>query len=481
MSSLTSTVPSTTIKLVQPSEIRKIINNLKKRKAPGFDNITNCLLKNLPQKAIIYITKIFNSCLLLNHFPSAWKTAKVIAIKKPGKDQSIPSSYRPISLLPSLAKLFEKTINSRLLKCTSSILINEQFGFRNAHSTVQQLARVAEHIAHNLNSGCSTGMFLLDIEKAFDTVWHNGLIYKLIKNNVPVALVKIIQSYLDNRSFYVQIDQHSSKSLTIPAGVPQGSILGPYLFILYLNDIPIQTRTKLACFADDTACFTSSNDMDLIIGRLQLAIENLHSFFTQWKLKLNSTKTEAILFTRKRRLPDKTITLEKHSIPWSKSVKYLGLTMDKKLNWNEHISKLQVKGIQAFNVLNPLLNRKVNLSSRTKLAIYSTLIRPTITYGCPVWSNTSKSNHNKLQVIQNRAIKISYNTPFFTNLGKLQKKINFPTLYDFIIKLTKSFYFNNRPDHDNELISNIGKFRPTGNNRYRYTTRLPHHYCLPDA
>lgn len=467
--------------LVHTGEIRRLIKRLKIRKAPGHDQITNLRIRNLPQKALVLMTKIYNACLALAYFPSIWKLAKVIAIKKPGKNSSIPTSYRPISLLPSLAKLFEKVVCRRLQRVTNDILINQQFGFRHGHSTIQQLARVAENIAQNLNLGISTGMFLLDIEKAFDTVWHNGLIHKLMKYNVPISLVKIIQSYLLNRSFTVHIDKASSEARHIPAGIPQGSILGPYLFLIYLNDIPTQTRTDLACFADDTACFTSSADLDLIIDRLQLAIEKLFEYFNKWKLKLNSSKTEAILFTRKRTQPLRTLKINGHSIAWSKSVKYLGLIMDHKLNWNEHVSYLRLKGMKAFNALSTILNRKSNLSSQTKLLLYTSLIRPCLTYGCPVWSNTSKSNHLKLQVLQNRALKIAFNTPFKTNLTKLQDKIKLPSLLNFIIKMCKKFYLFTNPIHSNVLISNIGKSRPIPNNRYRYTTRLPHHYVLHDV
>lgn len=464
---------------VRPREIWNHIRNLKLRKAPGVDNVPNCLIRNLPQKAIVLLTKIFNASLRLARFPPAWKTAKVIAIRKPGKDGSIPSNYRPISLLPSLGKLFEKLLNDRLLKYTRCKLIHEQFGFRNAHSTVQQLARVTEHVAQNLNLGHHTGMVLLDVEKAFDTVWHDGLIFKLIKFNVPLPLVKIVQSYLRDRTFSVHIGSTSSANRCIPAGVPQGSILGPYLFILYLNDIPNQTRTTLACFADDTACFTSSSDTDLIISRLQLAIEKLCEYFEKWKLKLNAAKTEAVIFSRMRKNPAKKLNIDGYSIPWNNSAKYLGLILDRKLLWTEHIAQAHLKAMKAFSALSPILNRRSHLSSSTKLAIYKTLIRPCITYGCPVWSNTCKTNYQKLQVIQNRALKIAFNTPFKTNLLKLHKKINLPPLFEYVLRLSKHFYSNIDKNHDNKLISGIGNTRPlNGNNRYRYITRLPHHHAL---
>lgn len=359
------------------------------------------------------------------------------------------------------------------------MIINEQFGFRAAHSTVQQLARVSEYISHHLNLGQSTGMFLLDIEKAFDTVWHEGLLHKLINLNISLNLVKIIESYLTDRSFFVCIGDCASSSQMIPAGVPQGSILGPFLFLLYLNDIPIQPKTSLACFADDTASYTSSNDIDLIIGRLQLSIDRLHSYFSKWRLKLNEAKTEAILFTRQRKLPKRTLTIAGHNIPWSSSVRYLGITMDSKLNWSKHISNLRIKGAQAIGCLSPIFNRNSILSPLTKLRIYSTLIRPCLTYACPVWSSTCISNHQILQVVQNKCLKISFKTPYKTNLIKLHSKIKFPLLLNFILKITYKFY-NKIQNHKNPLISNICKTKISDLpyiDKYG-TYRLPHHYLL---
>lgn len=428
---------SLTPPLIRPHEVWSLIRKLKRRKAPGEDNIHNALIKNLPQKAVVYLTKIFNGCFRLNYFPNVWKSAKVIAIKKPNKDDKMPISYRPISLLPVLAKLFEAAIHTRLLRSASHVIPDEQFGFRRAHSTSHQLVRVAEHISHNLNLRRSTGMVLLDIEKAFDTVWHEGLLHKLLTLSIPIELVKLVQSYLTNRTFKVFLDDSYSQPRNIPAGVPQGSILGPFLFTLYVHDIPKQPRTSLACFADDTASFTSSTDEDLIISRLQLSLDGLKAYFQDWKLKLNDAKTEAIMFSRKQRAPARTIRIGGHCIPWRDTVKYLGITFDKKLNWTQHVANVKIKSVAVMIGLNPIFNRHSLLSSSTKLRIYTTLIRPCLTYACPAWNTTCPTNHKSLQVIQNKALKIAYNTPFRTNLHRLHEQINLDLLFNFILKLTR--------------------------------------------
>lgn len=464
---------------VRPTEVWEVIRKLKTRKAPGDDGIHNIMLKNLSQKSVVFITKIFNGCLKLGYFPNKWKTAKVIPLKKPGKDTSLPVSYRPISLLPVLGKLFEVMIYNRLLRCSEQLIMNEQFGFRSSHSTVQQLARVSEHISYHLNLKQSTGMFLLDIEKAFDTVWHEGLLYKLISYGIPIELVKLIKSYLNNRKFVVHIGTDRSSPRTVSAGVPQGSVLGPYLFILFVSDVPVQVRTHLACFADDTASYTSDDDIDIIISRLQLSLELLQSYFNKWKLKLNESKTEAILFTRQRTTPKRKLNIVGQLIPWSTEVRYLGVTLDNKLNWTKHVNKLRVKGAQALGCLSPILNRKSKLSANTKLRLYTTLIRPCITYSCPVWSSTCHSNYNVLQTIQNKAVKIAYNTPFKTNLKTLHTNIKLPSITKFILKLTRKFYSKNKC-HQNTLIANIGqiKLKDLRHIDGYGTYKLPHHYVL---
>lgn len=468
------------IKPVRPFEIRKTLTRLKSRKSPSHDAIHNALLKNLPQKAIVYITKIFNGCFVLGYFPKIWKNAKIIPLKKPGKDNTSPTNYRPVSLLPAIGKMFESIIYSRLLHATGQFLIQEQFGFRATHSTTQQLARVCEHISHHLNLKQSTGMFLLDIEKAFDTVWHEGLLHKLLNLDVPMPLIKLIQSYLTDRKFQVHIGNTISSPQSIPAGVPQGSIVGPYLFLIFVNDIPIQPRTKLACFADDTASYTSSDDTDLIIGRLQYSIELLQDYFKKWKLKINEDKTEAIFFSRARQPPTRTLKIAGHKVPWKTSVRYLGVRMDNRLNWSKHIADLRLKGAQALGALNPIMNRKSRLSSGTKLRIYTTLVRPCITYACPVWSGTCLSNHHLLQVIQNKAVKTSYKTKFKTNLQRLHKTIKLPLLFNYIFKISLKFYNKNKINTNNPLITNLCSStvdKLPYIDRYG-TYRLPHHYLL---
>ncbi|GFW81460.1 probable RNA-directed DNA polymerase from transposon X-element [Trichonephila clavipes] len=214
-----------------PSEIIQIIKKIKIKKCPGRDGITNKMLKKLPRLTIFKITNIINNMLTLRYFPMSWKTAVVIPILKPDKNSALAESYRPISLLPVLSKLAEKVILARLNDHLEreNILIPEQHGFRPRLSTSHQLLRVVEFIKEGNNKDECTAAVFLDIQKAFDRVWHTGLLFKLITYKIPPTLIYLLNSYISARSFTVKINRTFSQLKKINAGVAQGSILAPTL------------------------------------------------------------------------------------------------------------------------------------------------------------------------------------------------------------------------------------------------------------
>ena len=228
---------------ITTSEVKNAINSLKNNKAPGCHNILTTTVKHLSFVAIIFITNIFNTILKESIFPACWKIANIIAFVKPGKLPTLPENYRPISLLPTLSKILEKIIAIRLVNelKLKQIIQPEQFGFQANHSTSHAIQVIKNDIINGFKNRSPTGMVLLDIQKAFDCVWHNGLIYKMIKIGISPYLIKLIYSYLKNRKFQVIVSGEKSTSRNIAAGVPQGSVLGPILFLIYLHDMPTHT------------------------------------------------------------------------------------------------------------------------------------------------------------------------------------------------------------------------------------------------
>lgn len=235
--------------------------------------------------------------------------ALIIPIAKPSKDHSRTENYRPISLLPTLSKIFEKLILKRINTFINSnnIIPASQFGFRNNHSTIHQLLRLTDFIATNFQKSKHTLALFLDVEKAFDKVWHQGLLYKIRQYGFPQYLQQIIKSFLINRSFKVQVNLVQSSVYDITASVPQGSPLSPTLFNIFISDLPQLKHSKIALFADDTVIFTTHQNLTLGRNKLQDDLNTLTEWFQQWKIKINPTKCKAKIFSLKKNLYYKSI------------------------------------------------------------------------------------------------------------------------------------------------------------------------------
>lgn len=296
---------------VNSSEVHNIIKSLRSFKSPGADTIQNILLKNLPASAIEFLTTIFNKCMKLSYWPTSFKIAKIIPILKAGKSPTDTLNYRPISLLNAMGKLFERIIYQQLI----------------------------EFIDKRIRK--SIGMILLDIEKAFDSIWHDGLLYKLIKMKLPTYLIRLLESFIRKRKFAVYVNNATSNTIEIPAGLAQGTCISPILYALYIADIPIVENTQLALYADDTSIYTSAKQSNTIINRLNHALQTLAQYFHKWKIKINPAKTQAILFpfdNKRRRIPTIKLKGEQHDINFTDSVNYLGIIFDKKLTFAHHIT-----------------------------------------------------------------------------------------------------------------------------------------------
>lgn len=433
------------IKYTRPGEVSQYINTFKKNKSPGHDKIPNIVLQNLSEKGLAFLSYLFNVCLDISYFPKTWKHSEIIVIHKPGKPSSSVSSYRPISLLPTLSKLFEKILKNRLEAYLnrSSLLPPHQFGFKDHHSTCHQLLRVSEDIIKAFDMKQHTVAVFLDVTQAFDRVWHEGLRYKLQEFGIPLYLQKIISSFLDDRSFTVKIDSSLSTSRPIKAGVPQGAVLSPVLFNIFTADIPISEITSTAIFADDTLLYSSHACIDTAVTNLQHTVNDLINWFTKWKIAINPTKTEAKIFTLRNPAQPQNLNVSGHDISWNpadQAIKYLGVYLDRKLNWKFHINKKLNLAYAVLSKLYPILNRRSSLQRKNSILLYKSILRPILLYACPIWSTSSPSTMKKLQTFQNKLLRIILKCPWYVRNNQTHVELGISHVNNYIKHLTSKFF-----------------------------------------
>lgn len=427
------------LKPVTPTEIAKVVKKLKTRKAPGLDLITSNILAQCPKKVFVLLTYVYNAIFRLRYFPDEWKIAKIILIQKPGKPADEPNSYRPISLLGTLSKVLEKLIYSRLLPVVEElgILPLHQFGFRSKHSTVEQAHRVTGKIRNSLEAKKFCPAIFIDVQQAFDRVWIPGLIHK-VSEYLPSPVTGLLQSYLTNRKFEVHYGESVSNRKPITAGVPQGSILGPLLYVLYTADIPTTDNTDLATFADDTAILASHSKHDVAMARLQEAVDKIANWTKRWRIKINAAKSVHVMFTL-RCCPPTTVILNDVHIPATSNARYLGLNIDSRLNWRVHISKKRDELKLRFRSLFWLLRARNKLSLANKRLLYASILRPGWSYAAPIWGCASKSNILVLQRQQNIILRKITGAPWYLTNESLHQDLNIPTVREVIRKLSNSY------------------------------------------
>ena len=415
------------------AEIKKEIKNtMNPKKAPGFDLITGQILRELPRKALLKITNLINASFRLQYVPSLWKVAEVIMIPKPGKPPHETTSYRPISLLPVMSKLFEKLLLKRLKPIIDekNLIPNHQFGFRNQHSTIDQVHRITDTIEKTLEEKKVCSAIFLDVAQAFDKVWHAGLNYKL-KMLLPTQFSKILKSYISERYFRIKQEDAFSVLKKIQAGVPQGSVLGPVLYLLYTSDLPTFNENIVATFADDTAILAVGDNNIESTEKLQKAIAEVQRW-TTWRIKLNETKSVHIDFINKR-IQHKPIFMNQKIVPYENTAKYLGMTLDTKLRWKSHVKKKREELKLKYRKMYWLLGRYSALSIYNKLLLYQQVLKPIWTYGIQLWGCTSQSNRLIIQRFQNKVLRGIVNAPWYIRNDNLHTDLNVETV-DTVIK-----------------------------------------------
>ncbi|CAG9124649.1 unnamed protein product [Plutella xylostella] len=443
------------IKLVTPNELHRTIMKLSNKKAPGFDLITGEILKHLPRKPVVFLTMLFNAVLRIQYYPKLWKVSQICMTPKDGKPPTDPGSYRPISLLPLLSKLFEKVFLRRLkpILDEEKLIPDHQFGFREEHSTVEQIHRIVEKIRLSLEKKEYCSAAFLDIQQAFDRVWHKGLLFKM-KNLVPNSFFMVLKSYLHGRKFQVKIGETTSKLYEIQASVPQGSVLGPVLYSIYTADLPCKDDdVVMATYADDTACLSSNKDPILASQKLQAQLDEIDVWLQKWRIKSSATKSVHVTFTlRKGDCPP--VNLGSEQLPHKNCVKYLGLRLDRRLTWAEHIKAKKTEANLQYQKLNWLIGRQSPLSLNNKLLVYKCTIKPIWTYGIQLWGSASNSNLEILQRFQNKVLRDISGATWYTRNAEIHEYLGMPTVKEEICSYS-SKYQDRLQGHTNKLARDL--------------------------
>ena len=422
---------------VDPQRLKRLLKN-RKNTAPGEDGINYNLIKRLPENTFKTICHLIESSIKLGHVPENWKSSIVTMIPKPGKDHKNIKGYRPLSLTACLGKLCECVVNEELVAhCESkNIFKDQQSAYRKGRCTTDNLLCLTEIGAKALHKNNSIALALLDVEQAFDSVWHDGIIEKQIQYRVPWWIIKWTKSFLTNRKVTVIYNQAKSNTFTPTAGVPQGSIISPILFNMYVSQ-PDCHDSHMSQYADDMGPYAQGRTQKIATRKLQKGINKLTKWCDKWKILLNASKTTFMLITKDKKDETVHLKLKKENIKPSDTATFLGLTLDKKLKWDKHVKEIKRKMQNRINKLYHLKSKGIR--PKVLLHLYKSLIRPLCTYANAAWANVSKKYIESLQIEQNRAIRIALNLPRWTRITELHEKAQLPMLEDYINKLNSNY------------------------------------------
>ena len=370
-------------------EVKSAIRSLKPGKSPGPDELHPQFFLHLGDSCIRWLTAFLSTCLRLQRIPKIWKTAKVIAVLKPNKPEESPSSYRPISLLCISFKLLERLICNRIQPVVESILPPEQAGFRPARSTLDQVSLLTEDIEAAFEKREKVGAVFVDLTAAYDTVWLRGLTLKLLETIPSKEMVHMIMQMIRERSFVLHLGDKKSKQRRLANGVPQGSVLAPTLFNIYIADLPLTTSKKYT-YADDIALAYNQKDFFSIESALTADIETLTDYFHKWRLRLNTSKTVCSMFHLANRLADykPKIYIDKKQMPFEESPKYLGVVLDRSLTFRQHITMTAAKVNARCNLLKRVATNKWGADFHVLRTSALALCFSAAEYCAPVWARS---------------------------------------------------------------------------------------------
>lgn len=413
---------------VDVAELRSTINDIKNKSSSGTDGLTLKMFSNLPECTLNHLTTLINMSFQNGTFPNCLKTAIIIPLHKGGdKDQA--SNYRPIALLPTLSKIIERLVKKRVLSflLKYKILTTHQFGFLSGKCTNDAIFSLLNNVYSSLNNHHSTATIFCDFSKAFDCVNHNILINKLQYYGFRGTPLEWFKSYLGNRSQFVRVDTTMSSCMPIECGVPQGSVLGPILFLLFINDIAnLDISGKICLFADDTSFTWSNPDVKALHTTISSDLITIKSWCDSNFLCLNVSKTKVLSYKNTLQ----PFVLNNTTIDVVESVKFLGLVVDNSLKWDLHIDALSKKLSSACFALRSV-SKELNLS--TSRTVYCALFESHLRYALPFWGTCCATQFDRIFRLQKRAVRYLLGLNSRTHCQDFFKKYKIFTLPSLFI------------------------------------------------
>lgn len=420
-------------------EVQSYIKTLKNNKSSGPSSIPNKLFKQFKKSLSEPLTLLINLTFSEGKFPTILKMGKIFPIHKKGSKIEV-TNYRPISLLSNISKIIEKMVHDRLYMFLeqNEAFYNYQFGFRNNHSTNHALIEITEQIRNACDQKLYTCGVYLDLQKAFDTVNHEILLKKLKHYGIKGTSYDWFQSYLCLRLQYTQIKDDESSPKIVSHGVPQGSVLGPLLFILFINDMHNSVvHSKVHHYADDTNLLLTSNSLKTINRQVNHDLSLISHWLKANKISLNTTKTEIIVFRPKQKQITKHLNfrINGQKINTCSSVKYLGVILQENLEWNLHLNTLNLKLNRAIGLLCKIRHYVPKFLLKT---LYYTIFHSHLIYACQIWGQ-SQAMLNKVQPLQDKALRIINFKPDNYEVAELYKKDKILKITDYVKLLNYLF------------------------------------------
>ena len=418
--------------------IANVISNLKNKSSYGYDNISNKLIKLAIGVLTQPLTLISNQILRTGIFPKELKISRVKPLFKIGDPLQF-NNYRPVSLLPSLSKIFEHVIFDQIMcyLTENSLLSSEQFGFRPGHSTELAALRMVDHIIKQMDNGKLPLCIYIDLSKAFDTLNYDILMSKLEYYGITGKENELLRSYLTGRSQYVEVNGHKSSHLQISTGIPQGSVLGPLLFLIYINDLPNASNIfDMLMYADDTTLFCNMTDT-ITVDVINEELSKICDWLGANKLSLNIVKTKYMLYhSINKRVIYPKLKINNNNIDRITQFHFLGVILHERMSWKQHIEHIRLNIAKTIGIIYRL---KSIYPSAILLTLYNTLVTPHLHYCLLCWGSIIKEN-DLLHIMQKRVLRTITNSNYIAHTEPLFKELKLVKITDMYVIAIWKFY-----------------------------------------